>query len=75
MKQPNIAFANLRAEMSRDSIYINDFAQCWGVNRDTASRKLSRRSPVNLDEAFKAQQLFFPNQDLRYLFSELISGE
>ena len=72
MRPANIAFANLRAEMSRQDINVQAMAKCWGLNRDTAARKLSRRSPLNLDEAFKIQQEFFPNESLVYLFAELV---
>lgn len=55
MRASNIAFSNMRAEMSRRNIGICDLAQKIGVNRDTLARKLSKRSPFNLDEAFEIQ--------------------
>lgn len=68
MRQNNIAFDNLRAEMARKSIGIQDMAKICGYNRDTLSRKLSKKSPINLDEAFDIQSKVFPDMDVRYLF-------
>lgn len=69
MRKPNIAYENLRAEMARLNIGIGDVAEGCGYNRDTLARKLSKKSPINLDEAFRIQQKFFPNSDLWYLFA------
>lgn len=72
MRVNNIAFDNLRAEMGRKNIGIVDIAKAMGFNRDTLARKLSRKSPLYLSEAFAIQQTFFPEADMRYLFSELM---
>ncbi len=68
MKPNGIIYANLRAEMSRGNIRIMDIAKTCDFNRDTLARKLAKKSPLYLDEAFKIQQSFFPDKDLRYLF-------
>ena len=68
MRPSNIAFDNLRAEMSRKNIGICDLARELGVNRDTLARKLSKKSPLGLEEAFRIQQMLFPGMDIRYLF-------
>lgn len=70
MQNSNIAFANLRAEMSRRNIGVVEMARRLGWNRDTLARKLSKRSSINLDEAFMIQQTFFPSMDVKYLFAE-----
>lgn len=70
MRASNIAFANLRAEMSRRNIGVVEMARSLGWNRDTLARKLSKRSSINLDEAFLIQQTFFPSLDVKYLFAE-----
>ena len=70
MRASNIAFANLRVEMSRLNIGVVEMARRLGWNRDTLARKLSRRTQINLDEAFLIQQTFFPTMDVKYLFSE-----
>lgn len=67
----SIAFANLRAEMARKNISIQDIAKTLGVNRDTASGKLSRKRAINLDEAFVIERKLFPGYGVEYLFQEL----
>lgn len=68
-----IAYSNLRAEIARNDLKVSDFAKEWKCNRDTASRKLSGKSSITLDEAFAIQRKFFPEMDLRTLFQELIN--
>ena len=69
MRANNVAYPNLRAEMSRKNIGVLDIARALGTNRDTVSRRLSRRTSISLDEAFNIQQKFFPEFDLLYLFN------
>ena len=75
MRNSVIAYDNLRAEMSRRNIGVMDIARSLGYNRDTVARKLSKRSRINLKEAFAIQKAFFPEMDLSYLFAELIATE
>lgn len=70
MRKANIAYTNLRAEMARRNIGIGEVAEICGYNRDTLSRKLSKKSVISLDEAFCIQQKVFPNEDIRYLFAD-----
>ena len=70
LKQNNIAYPNLRAEMSRQGLTIGDLATALAINRDTLSRKLSRKSPISLREAFHIQSTVFPGLSIRYLFSD-----
>ncbi len=71
MRNNNIAYDNLRAEMARRNIGVGNLAKMCGYNRDTLSRKLSKKSPLNLDDAFKIQRTAFPESDIRYLFAEV----
>lgn len=68
MKPNGIAYPNLRAEMARQGISIGRMAEMLSFNRDTLSRKLSRKSPLGLEEAFSIQQKLFPELDVNYLF-------
>ena len=66
-------FSNLRAEMARENITIQDIAKVLNRSRETVSSKLRGKVFSNLDEAFKITMiLFFQKSDLRTLFSELI---
>jgi hypothetical protein len=76
MKPNSIAYPNLRAEMSRKGITLGDLSEAVNIGRDTLSRKLSRKSPLSLREAFYIQSTVFPGLDIRYLFSDqATSGE
>ena len=70
LRSNNIAYDNLRAEMARRNIGVGNLAKMCGYNRDTLSRKLSKKSPLNLDDAFKIQRTAFPESDIRYLFDD-----
>ena len=68
MRRSNIAFDNLRAEMSRKNIGITEMARILDVNRDTLARRLACKSRISLRDAFAIQRIFFPESDIRYLF-------
>lgn len=69
MASANIKFPNLRAEMARKNISIQDIAKVIKTGRDTAGFKLSGKSPLHLGEVFKITDTFFPGEDVRYLFA------
>lgn len=71
----HIVFENLRVEMARKQLSIQDMASCMGITRDTLSGKLSRKRPIHLDEALCIARKFFPDYDVYYLFKELVEGE
>lgn len=70
MKRNCVMYENVRVEMAREDLTILDIAKSIGMSRETLSRKLSGRSPLNLNEAFDIQQKCFPNVDIRVLFKE-----
>lgn len=72
MAANSIKFSNLRAEMARNGVTLQDIGKTLCVNRDTASRKLSGKSPITLAEAFSIVNNLFPSCDIRYLFCELL---
>ena len=69
MRPSNIAYPNLRAEMGRKNLGIVEMAAGLKYNRDTLARKLSRKSHLDLAEAFDIQEKYFPECKLRYLFA------
>ena len=68
MGRSRISYENLRAEMGRKNITIKDMASLCGYSRDRLARKLSKKTPLNLAEAFQIQQKVFPDKDIYYLF-------
>ena len=75
MKTPTIKYENMRVEMARKGIGVQDIAKCLDKNRDTVGRKLARKSPLQLDEAFIIRDTFFPDCDISYLFKEAIGQD
>lgn len=68
MRRSNIAYDNLRAAMEQRNILLKDIAAACGYNRDTLARKLSKKTAINLNEAFHIQRTMFPDLDVFYLF-------
>ena len=68
MPAANIKYPNLRAEMARKNITIQDIAEVITTGRDTAGAKLSGKRPLHLDEAIAIFDTFFPYADMRCLF-------
>ncbi|KEZ85576.1 hypothetical protein IO99_13870 [Clostridium sulfidigenes] len=61
--------------MARKEITISKISELLDINRDTASRKLSGKSPIYLDEAMLINKTFFPDENLPYLFIELMPNQ
>ena len=70
MRQSNIAYPNLRAEMSRRNLGLVEMAKTMGRNRDSLARKLAKKTQISLQDAFEIQETFFPELDVLYLFSD-----
>lgn len=70
LKSNGIAYPNLRAEMGRKNLTIGEISERIDMRRETLGRKLSRKSPISLREAFLIQTTFFPDSNVRYLFAE-----
>lgn len=65
-----IAFPNLRAEMARKGVSIQDIARELKKDRTTIGAKLSGKRPIHLEEAFAIIDAFFPELDVHYLFAK-----
>ena len=65
-----IAYPNLRAEMARKDITIQDIAVKINLRRETISEKLSLKRNLYLYEAFEIQRIFFPDLSIEYLFQK-----
>ena len=64
-----IIFPRLRAEMAREKLGIQEIATQVGMNRSTASQKLSGKYDFWLSEALKIGELF-PDVELKALFQK-----
>ncbi len=65
-----VAYSNLRAEMARLNITIQDIARECGYNRNTLSRRLSKKSPLLWEDVLKIQREMFWESDVQWLFRE-----
>lgn len=59
---------NLRLEMVKDKITIEDLSNLLGIHRNSVANKLNGNSSFSIEESMKIQESFFPNKDLKYLF-------
>ncbi len=73
MARPNnIIFSNIRIEMARKNLTINEMSKLSEINRNRLSEKLSGKRKINLNEALCLARKCFPECDLYYLFKELL---
>lgn len=70
MPKAKIKYPNLRAEMARKNVTIQDIAKAIGTGRDTAGAKLSGKRPLHLDEALTIADALFPGENIKHLFAE-----
>ncbi len=59
---------NLRAEMSRNEITIEQISTHLGVRYMTVCDKINGKYEFRISEALKIRQKFFPNCTIEYLF-------
>ena len=60
---------NLKIEMLKKGIEINDIAKAIGQHRNTAADKISGKRSFSIPEAKAIKETFFPDQTIEYLFS------
>jgi len=61
-------YINLRAEMARNGVSVDDVAKILRVHRNTAGNKVNGDTPFTIDEAFTLRDARFPEYDVGYLF-------
>lgn len=60
--------------MGRKNIGVVELSEQIGSNRDTLARRLSGKSQMTLDVAFRIQRNAFPEADIKYLFAPDLQG-
>lgn len=70
MPASKIIYPNLRAEMARKNVSVQDISEVIETGRDTAGGKLSGKRPLLFDEAIAITDRFFSDKDIRYLFKK-----
>lgn len=59
---------NLRGEMAKRRVSIEDIANLLGIHRNSAANKVNGESPFSFEQSVKIQERFFPDLELKYLF-------
>lgn len=61
--------SNLRAEMARKKISIEEMADFLDMHRNSVANKINGSSSFTIEESIKIQEKYFPEMTLKYLFS------
>lgn len=61
---------NLRGEMAKRKITIEDLAAYLGIHRNSVANKLNGSSSFSIEESVKIQEHYFPEKELKYLFAK-----
>lgn len=61
-------FPNLRAEMTRNGIKVEDIASVLGISEKTARNYLSGRTKISWLDVLAIKEELFPELELEYLF-------
>ena len=63
-------YENLKFEMQKADITIEQIAEDLGVHRNTASNKINGETPLAIEEAIVIRNMRFPHLDFFYLFKK-----
>lgn len=59
---------NLKGEMAKKNVTIEEIAKLLGIHRNSAANKINGETSFSIDEAFKIHNEFFPKLSMEYLF-------
>lgn len=59
---------NLRVEMLKNKITIEELAKFLNIHRNSVSNKLNGDTSFTAEEAMAIQEKYFPDKELKYLF-------
>ena len=61
---------NLKGEMAKRSVKVEDIANVLQIHRNSASNKINGDTSFSIDEAVKDKEAFFPELSLKFLFEK-----
>ncbi len=67
--------SNLKAEMARHDVSINDIARAVGKSYRTISDRLRGKSQFPIGDAIVVKNEFFGGMDMEYLFTQVNDAE
>lgn len=66
---------NLRGEMAKRRISIESISELLKIHRNSVANKLNGESTFSIEQAILVQEKFFPDLEIKYLFSKDEGGE
>lgn len=63
-------YLNLKKEMDRNGITIEDLSKSLNLHRNTISNKINGSTPLSIEEGMKIRNIFFEYADFQYLFKK-----
>lgn len=68
-------YINLRCEMTRRNISLDEIADALCIHRNSAANKVNGNSSFSIDEAFLLRDTKFPGMEIGYLFRKFPTEE
>jgi len=65
-----MAYPNLKGEMAKRNVSIEDISGLLNIHRNSVSNKLNKGSAFSIEEASAIQRKYFPNTELKELFKK-----
>ncbi len=65
---------NLKGEMAKRNIKVEDIANALNIHRNSASNKINGDTSFSIEEAVKVKETYFPDLSLKYLFEKSKAG-
>lgn len=63
-------YLNLKKEMERNGVTIEDISRSLELHRNTVSNKINGSTPLSIEEGIKIRNTFFAYADFQYLFKK-----
>lgn len=63
-------YLNLKAEMAKKGVSIENLSKVLGLHRNSVSNKINGATSFSIEEAEKIHKIFFPEKKLLYLFEK-----
>lgn len=68
-------FKNLKAEMIRQDISLQDIANALNIKPDTARLKINGKIGISNDDCLTVASLFMENNKIDYLFAKQVKAK
>lgn len=68
-RREKMKYSNLKAELARKGISMEDVSGLLGIHRNSVSNKINGDTPFTVEEAFKIHDKYFPKLSMDYLFT------